>query len=848
MKKNKDFALLEPFWKEAVERLVLPNGLTLIVKPDHSAALASVQVWVKTGSVHEGSFLGSGVSHFLEHMLFKGTERRAGREISAIVQAHGGYINAYTTFDRTVYYIDLPAEHCGLAVDVLADAVLHSTLPAEEFEKEREVIRREIAMTRDDPDQRLSETLFATAFQAHPYKYPIIGHSDVFSALTRNELLAYYRTRYVPNNMVVVVAGAVDFQQVAAQVREHFGASARARLAPVFIPEEPMQRAGRAVHVHEEVELTRGGLGWQIPGLTHEDAPVLDLLATLLGSGDSSPLWQEVREKARLVHTIDAHCWNPGSVGLFFIAYTAEPKKRQVAVDAIHAVLDRHARSGFTPAQMAKAMRQLIVGEINTHKTMAGQASRLGAAEVVAGDLGFNREYFKRLGRVTMTDLRRAMRTYLVPMRLTEVSSNPLAAQVQVAGASVRTAVNAQFEELRLRSGARIVFQRMDHLPNVHLRLMAKGGPLWETPDRRGASALLATMLTKDTRKRGAAEVARRIESVGGVFYPSSGNNSIGVAAEVLPGDLKLAVQTIAEAVLTPAFRRSTLEIEREAQLAELRQEMDDVVSLGRKLTRRLFFGNYPLALDAQGEESGVRALATADLLAQWRALFTGPNTVLAVAGDFDPAALRRVTQPFLEKLTPRAAPPVDAVWRGPGKTGLHRERQKDREQAVVFHAFPGPSVATPDFYVGEVADELFSGMASRLFERVREEKGLAYFVRSSRVTGLSAGMFYFMAGTAPGKEEAVAAEIEAEVARVAGGGVEASELARCHARLVAARRQSMQTNSVRALNAGINALLDQPINDAQMYESRILSVTPEVLADFARRYLDPSKSLKVWV
>src|SRR3954470_3545209 len=159
-----DLRLLDAFWREPVERSVLPNGLTLIIKRDASAALASVQVWVKTGSVHESAHLGAGLSHYLEHMLFKGTERRAGREISTTVQAHGGYINAYTTFDRTVYYIDLPAEHTGVAIDILADAVLFSTLPADEVAKEKDVILREIAMGRDDPDNRFWEAFFATAF------------------------------------------------------------------------------------------------------------------------------------------------------------------------------------------------------------------------------------------------------------------------------------------------------------------------------------------------------------------------------------------------------------------------------------------------------------------------------------------------------------------------------------------------------------------------------------------------------------------------------------------------------------------------------------------------------------
>src|SRR5450432_2083683 len=215
-----DRALLDAFWREPVERTVLPNGLTLLVKPDNAAALASVQIWVRTGSIHEGSQLGAGLSHYLEHMLFKGTGRRAGREISATVQAHGGYINAYTTFDRTVYYIDLPSEHTGVAIDLLADAVLHSTLPADECAKEREVILREIAMTKDDPDNRLWENLFATAFREHPYRQPIIGHKDLFSAADRAALLAYYKERYVPNNIVVVIAGDVGVAEALAAVEK----------------------------------------------------------------------------------------------------------------------------------------------------------------------------------------------------------------------------------------------------------------------------------------------------------------------------------------------------------------------------------------------------------------------------------------------------------------------------------------------------------------------------------------------------------------------------------------------------------------------------------------------------
>lgn len=838
-----DRHLLDSFWSEPIERSILSNGLTLLIKPDRSAALASVQVWVKTGSVHEGAYLGAGLSHYLEHMLFKGTERRAGREISATVQAHGGYINAYTTFDRTVYYIDLPSEDTAVAIDLLGDAVLHSTLPADEVAKEKDVILREIAMTKDDPDNRLWDALFSTAFREHPYRQPIIGHRDVFSAITREDLVRYYRERYVPNNLVVVVVGDVDVAAVRADVEKHFGGTPRARLAPVLVPEEPIQLGPRTGHRFEKVEITRAALAWPIPGLAHDDAPALDLLATVLGGGDSSILWQEIREKRALVHSIDASSWNPGSSGLFCISFTCDADKRELATREIQRVMERLIRRGFTPAQLAKAVRQMVVSEINTRKTMSGQASRIGAAEVVIGDLDHTRAYFERVFAAKPAELQRALQRYVVAERLTSISLNPEAAAPvalpQVKGGSSQT----DFTEIKLANGCRLLLQPDRRLPNLHFRFLMCGGPLFEESGKRGATSLLATLLTKDTRRRTAAQIAEAIESVGGSFHPVSGNNSLGLAIEVLPTDAELAIQLLQEAVTAPAFKPSTFNIERDALIASLQQDDDDVVTLARKHVRERFFGEHPLAYDAHGNQGGVKALRPADLASLLKRLLLGSNVVLAVAGDFDPRKLTPKLKSFLVKL-PRGTLPLEqaipANMSLPAAAGDFVEQQT-REQAVVLQAFPSPKVHAPDFYVGEVADELFSGMASRLFERVREEKGLAYFVRSGRVTGLDVGMFYFFAGTQPGREHDVLSEIDAEIARVQSGAVEPAELARCQTRLKAGRRQSMQTNGSRAMQAALNALQGVAINDWKNYDGRIEAVSISDLAAFAQRYFQRS-------
>jgi len=844
--RHRDLALLESLWREPVDRYTLPNGVTVLLKKDSVAPVASVQVWIKSGSIHEGAHLGAGLSHFLEHMLFKGTERRAGRDISATVQAHGGYINAYTTFDRTVYYIDIPAEHTGVAIDLLADAALRSTLPADEVAKEKDVILREIDMCLDDPDQRLSQALFETAFRTHPYRQPIIGHRDVFATNSRDDLVSYYRERYAPNNLVVVVVGDFDATATRAAIEEHFGKTPRRRLAPVLVPDESPQLARRDQHLFEDVKVSRCGLGWQIPGLTHPDTPALDLLAMVLGHGESSLLWQAVREKGRLVHTIDAMTWSPGTSGLFYLSYLADPEKRLAAEAAVLRELAGVARRGIPANALAKAVRQAVTSEVNSRKTMSGQASRLGAGEVVVGDINYTRRYFERLFALTPADLRRVMDKYLVPERLTVVSSNPAgSAGFAATPPTGQGGSSLDFSEEVLPNGARLLLQPNHHLPNLHLRIAFPGGPLFEPAHLRGANALLANLLTKDTARRSAEEVARAIEEVGGSFSEFCGNNSFGLGVEVLPDSVGLALELLGDALLRPAFKPARLEVERESALAGLRESLDDVVTLGRKKLRERFFGPHPFAVESGGDEAGLGAVRVADLRALHERLVVSGNAVLAVAGDFDARKLAPKLKALLGRLPRGRTAAAPAV--APSGAGEFVEIQP-RQQAVVFQAFPGPSLKSPDFDTGEVADELFSGMSSNLFERVREQRSLAYFVRSGRVTGLEAGMFYFFAGTSPQQAGDVLEEFALEIARVQAGGVTAAELARCQTRLKAGRRMSMQTNSARAMQAALNAVCGLPVNDWRTYDARIDAVTGAGLQAFAQKYFQPGRRTQLVV
>src|SRR5438093_1671335 len=315
----------------SVQKWMLPNGLTIIVQEDRSAPVSSVQAWCATGSIYEDQHLGAGLSHILEHMLFKGTKTRSTNEIVQKIQDVGGYVNAYTSFDRTVFWIDVPKDGVSTALDILADAMMNSTLPPAEYQKEQEVIRREFAMGMDDPDRVAGLLLFATAYQRHPYRFPVIGEIEIYNQLTQEQVMQYYKTRYVPNNLTFLVVGDVDTQKVRQQLTELFKAYPEKSLQPVFVPAEPPQLGRREVHKEFSTELTHLSLAWHIPEVTNPDVPALDLLSNILCDCRTSRLYRRVREEAGLAFSISAFSYTPGDPGLFGVDATFGPKKREAS-------------------------------------------------------------------------------------------------------------------------------------------------------------------------------------------------------------------------------------------------------------------------------------------------------------------------------------------------------------------------------------------------------------------------------------------------------------------------------------------------------------------------------------
>jgi zinc protease len=828
-----------PAVPEGVKMATLENGLTLILREDHSAPVVSAQAWCAAGSIHEGRWLGAGLSHVLEHMLFKGTRRRPPGRIDQEVHEAGGSMNAYTSFDRTVYHIDVPNTGTRVAVDILCDIVQNASLPAAELAKEKQVIRREMDMSQDDPRLRSGRRLFECAYTRSPCRFTVIGYPDIFNALRRDDIVAYYQEKYAPNNLVFVVVGDMNAAEVERQIRDGFAQAKSRPLPPLALPEEPPQVAPREMIEEGSTEMAQFHFSWHIPNVRHPDVPLLDVLATLLGGGRSSRLYQQVREKKGLVNSVDAWTYSPGQPGLIGVSGEARAEHFQAARQAVLDEIERLQRRPIAPAELSKAVKQFISGLLSLRKTMAGQAQDLGANWLAASDLNFSERYLAAVKRATPAALQRVARTYLNAENRTLYAYLPAGKQPRRLHAEARQTAHP-VQKFEFDNGLRLLVKEDHRLPFVEFRAVCQGGVLAENSKNNGLTLLTAKTLLKGTRTRTGEQMAREIESLGGSLDSYAGNNSFGISAEVLSDDLVAGFALLADAALNPVFPEDALARELEVQLAAIQAQADQLLQRASQLMRRALFGERGYGLDILGTERSVKSLNRA-ALRQFHLQQARPNNcVLAVFGDVNPKQVRQLAAARFGKWRRGQAARGTAetpVWRGQRRVGETRE---DKKQAVLVMGFRGTTIYNPDRYALDLLQEACSDLGSRLFVRIREKLGLAYYVGAQNFPGLGPGYVGFYAGTEPKQAERVEQEILKEVALLRKEGLTAPELKRAQAKIVGHIKIARQDLGGYAMSAALDELYGLGYAHSDQDEARYQAVTLEQIRAAARQYLRP--------
>jgi len=397
-----------------VREAVLDNGLKVLLLEDHKSPAVTFQVWYRVGSRNEKDGK-SGLSHFLEHMMFKGTAKIGPEEYSRIIAKNGGRSNAFTTADVTVYFATMSRDKIGIEIELEADRMAHASLGKTYFEPEKKVIQEERRLrTEDQPVSALGELTSAVAYVIHPYRRPVVGWMEDIEHLTRQDLVDYYKLYYTPNNAFIVVTGDFDTEEILKQIKAAFGDIPRGAEPPKVQAEEPPQAGERRVYLKKEAELPFVLMYYHTPNLKSPDSYALDLLTVILAGGRSSQMYHDLVYQKRLARSVDAD-YDGLAVDPTVFSFTAQlmpgikPADVEIEIDRI---IDKVQSEPVSERELQKAKNQIEAAFIFGRDSIFGQAMKIGFYEV-AGNWRLMDEYLEGIRKVTAEDVRQVARKYL---------------------------------------------------------------------------------------------------------------------------------------------------------------------------------------------------------------------------------------------------------------------------------------------------------------------------------------------------------------------------------------------------------------------------------------------------
>ena len=840
--------LIEAIDKDGPRRYVLDNGLTVIVKEDHSSSLVAIHVLVGCGGATEGEYAGSGISHFVEHMLFKGTGTRGVGEIEKEIKAFGGIINGFTSHDYTGYQIVVPKAYFSAVLGILKDALFYCTINPKELEKERKVILKEIRLGRDEPTKYLSRLLWSTVFRHHPYRYPVIGYQDLFEKLTRADLLEFYKRMYVPNNIILSAVGDLDRKDMYEEVKNVFRDIKRSSLADIQRPRESEQLSKRVLEKIEDLKLAYFCLGFRSVGVFDEDLFPLDVLAIVLADGASSRLNQKLYREKELVYSIGAWNYTPKDPGIFIISGVAEPDKVYNALEAINGEIDKIKTQGISKEELVKAKNAVLASYVSLHQTVSGQASDLAASEFIAGDFDFSKRYVEGIESVKPEDIKEVSSEYFIEDGLSVVLLFPKSAQKEAAVAHKAGSSRYQIQRHELRNGIKLLLREDRRLPLVSIRVLFNGGLRTEQEANNGICNLAAAMLIKGTDSMTEQEISETVESLGGDINCISGNNSFGIDLNLLSRDLDAGLDLLKEIVFSSNCPPEILEREKKSVLAAIKSEQDDIYQFGMKLMKENLFKTHPYRFTIIGNMKSVERLDREDILNYYKNWRHPNNMVLSVFGDIEPQKVFAKLEEDLSGLKKGIMPSLDIPRENFPKTKKEVHQTLNKAQSVVMIGFPGTTIHNDDRFVLAVISSILSGRDGRLSMRLREKLGLSYALGSFSLPGVDPGYYLFYVGTNAENIPLVKKELLRQIQLLVRKYVPDEEIKLAKKSLMGRHIITLQTNSALAFRTSLDELYGLGYDDYLKFTGYIESVTREDILGVANKYFNPESYTMVVV
>ena len=848
-------------WTQGVRREVLPNGLTLLVLPERSARVAAVVTHVKAGFFDEPDRW-VGISHVLEHMFFKGTPRRRVGEIAKETKAAGGYLNASTTYDHTSYVVALPASSLPAAIDIQSDALQHSLIDPDELRRELGVVIQEARRKLDTPAALTAETLHETMYDRHRMRRWRIGREEDLAKFTREDVLGYYKSRYVPSRTIVGIVGDVDPDAALDLARAAYGDWASAPGAIDPSPSEPERRDIRGRTLRADVTLSELAIGWQgVPALDR-DAVALDLAAAILGAGRGSWLYQSLRE-AGIATSVGAHHYSPTEIGVFSVSAEFEPGRMEAVLDATAAVVNRLSTHGVPHADLERARALLLTRWARRMESMVGRAAALAGAEALEDISLLDRE-FEEVATIGADRVREAAARVLLSDRLAAVVCHPRdrgddltpgiltpafsrrgtgsARELSPEPAPARAPrMSSSREEAGVLHAALsawdLLIQRKPGVPTVSLGLYVPRVH-FEDASQAGLGALTIRSAIRGAGELDAAALAFAIERLGGSLGSSVTYDWCGFGTTVLAPNLAEAAELLRSVFREPRFVEDQVRAEQRLLAEEAAQVTDDMFRYPFQLAFGAAYGDRGYGVPAIGSPDSIETLTPEDVRTWHRTRLDPARGVVVAVGDLTPEQARDSLAGVFGEDAARASAqaPENLPWVLDGEP-VERVVNRSKAQTAVAMAFPGPSRKSSQRLAAEIWAAIASGLGGRLFEALRDKRSLAYTVVASSWQKGRGGALVTYIATAPEREEEARSAMLEELSRFAEDRVTADELNR--ARNYLAGQVDVERQSASALASEIVEawLTGNGLSDLEGTADRYRAVTAEQVLAVAGQF-----------
>ena len=855
-------------WTRDVVREILPNGLTVLLQPVSDSPAVAVVTHVRAGYFDEPDEW-VGISHVLEHMYFKGTPRRAPGEMARETQQLGGYLNAGTIYDKTVYYTVLPASDGGLehAMDIQADALMNSRIDPEELARELEVIIQEARRKLDNPPAVTVEGLYGLMFDHHRIRRWRIGTEEQLRELSARDLLSYYETRYTPDRVIVGITGDIDPAYTLDLARNTYGNWKRSPAEVAASPSEPEPARSRFRCITGEVEQPLAAIGWHTPGTRHADTPALDMTAAILSLGRGSELYRRLRIPG-LAQSASAVNYTPTELGVFELFLQAAATTFDDAVTCALAAIEAVVSEPVAPEYLARVHNLLRTGWSRRFETADGRATALCAYEALGG-FELLDDYYSRLLSLPPDAITETAARYLSsgtssavlyvpdesvtvftprnwPPAVAEVGGGQATGQrVREVVASARKVDHTTFECRTLEGGVTLAG---DMETDVIVQCKTGTELVWigmlsdamrrETARTAGLSALLARTAMRGAGGLSAEELTAKAEFLGGSVVSLVYTEASGCGITVPRSNLKPALELLHAVFALPNLERDDVDRESVLQANDAARIRDDMFEYPIERVLQLGFGDgHPYGLPNLGFADEVREYTESDVR-DWLDVHLDSRRTIVVVGDVGPdAVLEAVPVPARPATTRREMAVLPhAAW-NPG----HVVEEREKAQSALVFAFPAPEYRSSDRRALEVASAVLSGMAGRLFLELRSRMSLAYTVTSIPWQRSAGGALLTYIATSPDREEEAAGAMLSELRKLAREPVRPSELDRARnytAGLKAIGRQTVAGVARQLIQSHLYGTLAQFGADmaaiGQVTEADIHRVAGEVLREEA--------------